>query len=482
MALQYAFAYNRSQSMGWAAEEMATSCFGDGRLDKRAAVVLEGLTAEPQSSIPTAFDDWHATKAAYRFFGNKKVTLEKVITPHIDKTIERIQLEKRVFMVQDTTEINYTSQQCKQDVGPSHHEKEKIVFLHPTIAVTPNKVCLGLTSMQYWHRDKICVGKSKEKDALRKQLPIEEKESYRWLKGYRHATKVAQQCPDTHIIMLADRESDISDLYVEAEQTTGIKADWIVRAKSANRSILKANGMQEKEALQDKLLKQKPIAVIKFELPHRSAQNKRIVTQEVRTIRAELCPPGRSAANKLAPFWVTAVLATEIKVPSGVKPIQWLIFTNIELNTEIKGQDILSWYLCRWQIEVFFYTLKSGCAVEELQLTTGDRFMPCIGMYCIAAWRILLLTYLSRVQPNINVEVLFNKLEWQYAYAKVYKKAPPKTPITLGVMVALVAKLGGFLARKSDGSPGPKTIWRGMRKLNNFIEAEEIHFLVQNCG
>lgn len=468
--------------MGWALEEMAINHFEDERLHKRAALVLESLAADPQASIPKACEDWRATKAAYRFFENKKVTVEKVIAAHIEKSISRISQEKRVFMIQDTTEINYTSQQCKQDAGPANHEAEKIVFLHPTIAVTPNKVCLGVTNLHYWHRDVISREHTEKKKSLRKKLPIEDKESYRWLLGYKHASKIAQQCPNTHVIMLADREGDISDIYAEAEETTGVKADWIVRGKKTSRRLLQKTGKKAKQGLYEKLLKQNPAGRISFVLPHRSTKTSRTVTQEVRTLRAQVSPPKRNVANRLQPYWVTAVLATEVAPPKGEKPIEWLIFTSIELNEEIKCQDILSWYLCRWQIEVFFYTLKLGCKVEQLQLTTGDRFMPCIAIYCIVAWRILLLTHYARSAPETNVEALFDTIEWHYAYAKVHKKRPPKQAITLGEMVILIARMGGFLARKCDGNPGPKTIWQGLHKLNNLIEAHELQSLVKTCG
>ena len=134
--------------MNWAIDEMQEITLGDERLNKRVIKLLTDFSKDPQ-----ACQDWNATKAAYRFFDNQNVTIDKILQPHKAKSIERIKQEKRVLLIQDTTELNDTRQKEKQDVGPSHHEHERILFLHPSLAVTPDKKCLGVTDLYFWHRE-----------------------------------------------------------------------------------------------------------------------------------------------------------------------------------------------------------------------------------------------------------------------------------------------------------------------------------------
>jgi len=88
----------------WAREEMATADLGDRRLNKRSAKVLEQLGQHPQVSIPAACGGWSETLAAYRFFANPKTSLEKVLAPHYDATLQRLMAAPVVLLVQDSTD------------------------------------------------------------------------------------------------------------------------------------------------------------------------------------------------------------------------------------------------------------------------------------------------------------------------------------------------------------------------------------------
>src|SRR5260370_12489086 len=113
--------------------------------------------------------------------------------------------------------------------------------------------------------------------------------------------------------------------------------------------------------------------------------------------------------------------------------------------------------------------LKSGCQLEKMQLETAARLERALALYCIVAWRLLHLTYLARVTPDASCEVVFQTYEWQALHAFTYQtNSLPATPPSLHEATRLVAKLGGFLARKSDGEPGVQTIWRGLRRFDDF--------------
>jgi hypothetical protein len=150
------------------------------------------------------------------------------------------------------------------------------------------------------------------------------------------------------------------------------------------------------------------------------------------------------------------------------------LLTSVPVTNLESALEVIQWYLCRWQIEIYFKVLKSGCTIEKLQLSDKERFDPCLAMYLIIAWRILFLTMLGRAHPSTSSECVFDTIEWQTAYVMTYKKVPPTKPPTLKETIKMIAQLGGFLARKHDGDPGPIVMWKGLRALYEHIRAREI--------
>ncbi len=169
----------------------------------------------------------------------------------------------------------------------------------------------------------------------------------------------------------------------------------------------------------------------------------------------------------------TVVIATEINPPKNKKPLEWILLTSVTVNDFESAKQIIRWYLCRWQIEIYFKILKSGCNIEKLQLTKENRFDVCLALYMIIAWRILFVTMLGRECPDISCESVFDKIEWQTVFVVLNKKKPPSKPPSLNEMVKMIASLGGFLNRKSDGDPGPKPMWIGIRNMYEHIKARE---------
>ncbi|PJA35859.1 MAG: hypothetical protein CO186_03770 [Zetaproteobacteria bacterium CG_4_9_14_3_um_filter_49_83] len=152
-------------------------------------------------------------------------------------------------------------------------------------------------------------------------------------------------------------------------------------------------------------------------------------------------------------------------------PLEWLLLTSLPVSTFSQAKVIAQWYGIRWCIEVYFHVLKSGCQISELQLETIERQLACLALYMIIAWRIMFITMLARTCSSVDCEVIFDRMEWQAAYIVYHHESPPATPISLGEMVTLVACLGGYLNRKNDAPPGPKTIWRGLQRIRDYAVA-----------
>jgi hypothetical protein len=327
----------------------------------------------------------------------------------------------------------------------------------------------------HWHRKKLHHKSRGEKNQMNLRTPITKKESYRWINGYKIANKIANLVPHTRIVSIADREGDIYDLYHESVvQTDNKQAEWLVRAVKS-RPLLNKNGKRKANNLWESVQLEKVCCHVEFEMPARKDRAARKVKQAVRVKKVILHPPtGRRGKLRCGPVEVNALIATELYPPKGEKPIKWLFITSLPIDSADSAKLILQYYLCRWQIEVFFRIYKSGCQIEKLQLTTAERMSPCLALYLIIAWRILYITLLGRYQPLVSCELVFDKKEWQTVYLVVKNKNPPKKPPHLYELIRMVATLGGFLNRKQDAEPGPTAIWIGLQRLRDFILIQEI--------
>jgi len=444
---------------------------GDQRLNRRARRILAKLGDKPTVSIPAACGGWDETRAAYRLFDHAEVTPERVLAPHIACTEERLRAYRRVLCIQDTTELDYTTKKASMaGLGPLNYETRWGMYLHPTLALTPERVPLGLLEAHTWVREPGSLGE--EKDPNR---PLEAKESLRWVDGFARVNALAETLSDTRLTYIADREGDLYDLFVEAPCPEH-GADWLVRVQHADRLL--ADGRKLRAVIDAAPV----LTEISFERPASHGRRARTVHQQIKAVRVTLKPPARPDRT-LAEVTVTALLATEAQPPADEDPLDWLLLTNLPVETAEQAVEKLSWYLCRWQIEVYFKVLKSGCRVEQLQLETRERLEPALAFYMIIAWRVLFLTMLGRDCPEMPCDTVFADEEWKAVYLVTQRKPPPAEPPSLDTMVRVVATLGGFLNRKHDGFPGPKTLWIGLQRIPDFVLALEAQRSIgESCG
>jgi hypothetical protein len=446
----------RTNADSWAQEELGGAYFGDKRLTKRFIQITSDIAAQPEASVPQACGSEAATKATYRFLDNENVTLEAIRAPHRDKTVERVKEYKTVLAIQDTTSLNYAAHKATSGLGPIDGHGSNGMHVHSVLAVSSDGIPLGLVHQQVWSRDP----EKKRSKEERKKLPIEEKESYRWLQSVDATSKAMDE--STHIITVADREADIFELFALPRPDN---MDLLIRAVQDRRVQV---GDSDIGKLWESVKAVQPAdQIMTIHLEHRPGMPARDVTLMIRWLTVSIMP-GTSKKKKYAPTPFTAILVTEVNSPEGVEPLEWLLLTTLSVETFQQAAQCVLWYRFRWLIERYHFVLKSGCHLEKLQLETAERLERALALYCIVAWRLLYLTYLARVTPDASCEVVFQTYEWQALHAFTYQtNMPPATPPSLHEATRLVAKLGGFLARKSDGEPGVQTIWRGLRRLDD---------------
>ena len=443
----------------WAVEELSQADFGDERLTKRFIRLVKDLAEQPEASVPQASGDWATTKATYRFWNNKQVTPEAIRAAHRNSTIQRIQAEPMVLAIQDTTSLNFQSHPVTQGIGPIDAKGTSGLFVHSVLTVTAQGVPLGLVHQQVWARDPEEKGKSKK----RKQLPISEKESQRWLDSLQATQSAVQE--GARIITIADREADIYDLFALPRATN---MDLLIRA-NYDRRIQVDN--EEIGKLWDRVQQTPVQGTVTLHLDHKPGQKAREVELTLRSVKLSIMPAvsdpkGLHASHE--PIPLTAILVREEQPPEGETPLCWLLLTTLQVETFQQAAQCVRWYRYRWLIERYHFVLKSGCRLEELQLETAQRLERALATYCIVAWRLLWLTYQERETPDASCELALQTHEWQALYASIHHTPMvPSTPPCLREAVRWIAQLGGFLARKSDGEPGLQTIWRGLRRLDD---------------
>ena len=439
----------------WAVTEFADAQLNDERRTKRLVEIATLLAQQPKASFPEACSDKAMLKATYRFFDNAAIDPKEIFDSHVTATSDRITDCPLILAVQDTTDLNFTHHPKTVDLGPVSGKNQQGLLAHTTVAMTPERVPLGLLAQQVWARDKNDVGKS----ARRKTRPIDQKESHKWLTSLQAVIEVSGAHPNTHFVSVGDTEADVYDLFIEKRPKN---VDLLVRA-AWNRRV-----SHPEQYLWSKVCVQPIAGAIIVDIPRRGKQPARQARLEVRFTSVWLCPPRYRKAEKLPRQKVWAVLATEPNPPEGIAPIEWLLLTTCPVATIEQAIERIDWYACRWGIEVLHKVLKSGCRIESRQLGTASRLLRCLSVFSVVAWRILYATMLSRALPNAPCEAILAPEEWQALYCRIHQTAtlPPEMP-TLRQAVDWIARLGGFLGRRSDGDPGVTVLWKGFQHLTH---------------
>jgi hypothetical protein len=451
-----------SSAVAWSVHELGLADFGDKRLTQRGVELASSLLEHPQHSIPQACQSWAATKGAYRFFSNDKVQSGKMLNAHQVQLRQLATDFDTVLVAQDTTTLNLSNKQIAGvgSIGNGGNGGSngglKGLYVHTALAMSPDGVPLGVTSQKTYAR------KAETKTASYKQTvkgrPITEKETFRWVEAVTAAKAVL---PDKHVVVVGDRESDIFEVF---NQGRSLGVDLLVRTNQ-NRLLTEAG---ETVRLFDKARQGNIVTRYETDVPVDHHKTRKAVL----TIRGSsmLLPPPKSRSRKEA--WtsipLTVLNVMEENPPADVEPIHWLLTTSLSVTTAAEAREKVTWYMYRWRIERFFYTLKTGAFnIEKLQFETFSRFAKAITMYSLVACRLLRTLYYERDHPLETAENFFSHNELQALQLREKRRGGV---FTIHEAVMAIAKLGGHLGRKSDGPPGIKAVWTGFQALQYLVE------------
>jgi hypothetical protein len=426
----------------WAEQEFGGALLGDTRLSRRL-VESARLQAEKPGCAFTgaATGDRALVKGYYRMIdqpADSKSTLDAILAPHRARTVQRMKSQQTVLCIQDGTDLNYTSLAQCQGLGiigsNQTGAKARGLHLHSTLAFTTEGLPLGVLRGQCW------APQPKDPDDTRssRNIPIEEKKTYCWIKGLRDCQALTDELPQTQLVCTLDREADFFELFDDQRQHPGV--DLLVRANHNRNTTdntklfdtLRGSSVQARMSIKVNQQSARPKKSKQKARTGRPARNAK-VSLHFQTV--EFPPPSYYEDQDKAPLKVWAVYVRETDPPAGVSPIEWCLLTTCEVLSVEDAKTCLRWYCLRWRIEDWHRVLKSGCGIENLRHETADRLKRAIAIRLVIGWRIMLMTLLGRECPELPASVLFSDLEIEVLTAYAQKKIPaPDVPGECGTL------------------------------------------------
>ena len=462
----------------WLDQEIDLAAFPDARLGARFRSLLKGLTDHVGNPIPVACQDWAATKAAYRFFDNPRIDESHILSGHFAATASRFAATSGfVRVLHDTTEFSY-KRANPELIGKTNeiylgkdkdgHPKTHTVcglLMHSSLVVTSAGVPLGLGAVKFWTRKEFKGSKALKKSGKLQRIPIEEKESYRWIENVRRSTHLLAE-PE-RCVHIADREGDIYELFTEMRE---IGTHFLIRFH------VERMAGDEGETITNELAKAEVAGVHRVEVKDKSG-NARVAELQVKYARMTVHPP-KGKQDPHPSLELTAIHAYEENPPPGEERIEWKLLTDLPVENFQEAVEKLDWYAQRWKIETFHKILKSGCRAEDSKLRTAERLTCLLSMYCIVAWRIFWLCMVNRSDSEAPADLVFTDTEVRIL-VRMSPKMERKDSPRVSDCLRAVACLGGYLARRRDPPPGNMILWRGFRRLIDICMGFDIR---EKCG
>jgi hypothetical protein len=449
----------------WVDQELAGSTFKDERLGRRLRKLLVQMAGAVGAPIPLACQDWADTKAAYRFLSNGAVSEAEILAGHFRSTRGRVAAtDGPILVLQDTTEFSYRRARPERigalTTAPSRREADGRLrmhtvcglLMHASLAVTTDGLPLGLTAIKFWTRAKFKGTNALKRRVNPTRVPIETKESIRWLENMRQATALLGD--PARLVHIGDRENDIHEFFCAARAAG---THFLVRA-CVDR--LAGDG---RHTIADEMGEVAVRGLHRVEVAGEDGKTSR-ASVELRYRRVQVRPPiGKQ--KRYPALELSVIHAQERGTPEGRAAIDWKLITDLPVHSPEEAVEKLGWYARRWQIELFHKILKSGCRAEEARLRTAERLVNLLALFCILSWRLFWLTMVNRAAPDASPRLALTEGEVRLLDRMAGRPGNRSPPPTLSSYLTQIARLGGYLARASDPPPGNTVMWRGWSRL-----------------
>ena len=422
----------------WIYDQFSKVEVKDTRLQKRAVDIGIGCAEHPERSLAGRFDVWADLKATYRFFSNPKITHQVLQKPHYQQTLNKAFFSQQlVLFIQDGSELLFNSHPWTHGLGPTADSTGNGLMFHSCLVAkyheSEETEILGLGYQEAWVR-------------CEEKLAEASKESEVWL---RTLEKMGR--PQANWVSVGDRSNDIYDFLHYAN-----KLGWKYAVRARHDRKVEIAGKQTR--LFPWIRKQTAQCQSKLYVKAQGEEFSGEVTLEISWIKAKIFPPGKTDAAA-----TEEVTCIRTWCPQRPK-LEWLLITNLPVNTKEDALRVVKIYRRRWLIEDYHKAVKTGFRIEDNQLKQASRILALFGMIGVIATQLLAMREHCRLSPTTPVEEKVPKrvitLIERYFMIKLK---------TIRDFWRALARMGGFIGRKSDGEPGWQTIWRGYKRLQDML-------------
>jgi hypothetical protein len=420
----------------WLYDQFSRIDVSDTRLQKRAVDIAIGCAEHPEESLAGRFDDWADLKATYRFFSHPNITHRVLQQPHYHQVLEKARIsEELVLFIQDGSELLFNSHPWTHGLGPTADSNGNGLMFHSCLVAkyheSEETEILGLGYQEAWVRPE-------------KKSADDSKESEVWQRTLEQMGR-----PQENGVSVGDRANDIYDFLHNANRL-GWK--YVVRARHDRK--VEIDGEQTR--LFSWIRQQTAKCTSKLYVKAKGEEFSGEVTLEITWVKAKLCPPGNASS-------VADEEVMYIRVWCPERPrLEWLLITNLPVNNEEDALRIVRIYRRRWLIEDYHKAVKTGFRIEDNQLKQASRILALFGMIGVIATQLLAMRERCRLSPTTPVEEKVPK-RWIILIER-YLMMKLKT---VRDFWRSLARLGGFIGRRSDGEPGWQTIWKGYKRLQD---------------
>ncbi len=449
----------------WIDGELAGCALGDKRLCDRLRRLLHQLEGAMGAPLPLACQDWANTKAAYRFLSSGRFGEDAILAGHFRSTASRFAAAGGpILVVQDTTGFSYrwAKPETIGAIGRASIGRDRNgnlrpytqcgLLMHASLVVTTEGLPLGLAAVQFWTCKEFKGTNALKRHVNPTRVPIEEKESVRWLAGLRQSTALLGD--PGRCVHIGDRENDIYEFFCAAREAG---THFLVRT-CVDR--LAGDGRRTVSAVMAR------VAVAGQHRVEVTAEDGSVseAVVKLRYKRVHIRPPiGKQ--KRYPALDLTVIHAREAAQPRGRDRVDWKLVTDLAVTSPEEAVEKLRWYAQRWKIELFHKVLKSGCRVETARLRTAERLTKLIAVFCILGWRIFWTTMINRAAPDAPPQVPLTEAEIAVIDRAPRDRVAVPGKNTLSHYLTKVARLGGYLARARDPPPGNTVMWRGWSRL-----------------
>jgi hypothetical protein len=403
---------------------------------------------------------WKETKALYRLLDEPDVTFAALMQPHIQQTREQAASFPVTLLVQDTTDIDLSHRRRISGVGQIGNERGRGFFIQTVLAIQPQtREVLGCIAQEPFVRVSAPEGEKRHE-----RLKREKRETDVWIRQVHSIGTPATRGVWVHV---GDRGADMFPFFQACQAT---QTHFLVRA-AQNRRV---QGNEEEITYSLTRTRAFPSQATRpFELPARHGHQARSTQLQLAFGPLTLLPPRNEPQAGKGPITVWGIRVWEEQAPEREKPLEWVLLTSVPTTTLEHAWERVEWYRHRWVVEDYHQCLKSGCRIEERQLQQVDGLIRLLGILSPLAVRLLQVRTHAGEAPERPASEVIEPL---MLAVLAQRSGHVAATMTVGTFWLEVARLGGYLARRRDGPPGWRTIWKGWLSLQTLLEGAHLAF------